>query len=307
MIRDDGIDILVDLAGHTAHNRLHVFAQKPAPVQVSWIGFPATTGLDTIDWRLTDGVADPSGMTEHYHSERLWRLPYSFLCFAPYKDAPDVAEPPFRRNGFISFGCFNNGSKIRDPVIALWARVLKEVPGSQIIVKNRALSDPLFRKEMRDRFRLAGGDPAALSLRSFEASHTGHLGVYADVDIALDTFPYNGTTTTCESFWMGVPVVTLAGTSHVSRVGASLLTQVGLTDLIAETPDRYVSVLAKLAQQRDRLAQLRATLRPRMSTSPLCDAGLFTRTLEEAFRGMWREWCRSARSGARTTANVNTV
>jgi predicted O-linked N-acetylglucosamine transferase (SPINDLY family) len=293
-VRADQIDILVDLAGHTGHNRLLVFARKPAPVQVSWIGYPATTGLDTIDWRLTDAIADPPGLTEKFHTEKLWRLPGPFLCFSPQADAPAVSEPPYKRNGFVSFGCFNNGSKIRDPVLAVWARVIKGLSGSRIVVKNRTLSDAVFRKELRDRFRAAGGDPAALVLHGFEPTPTAHLALYAEVDIALDTFPYNGTTTTCEALWMGVPVVTLAGDSHVSRVGVSLLTNAGLGDLVAHTEDEYVSILMTLAGDHERREKLRRSLRDQMLNSPIGDAPLFTRHLEGAYRAMWRQWCDSA-------------
>lgn len=290
MIRDDQIDILVDLAGHTKGSRLLVFARKPAPVQATWIGFPATTGLDAMDWRLTDAVADPPGMTESFYSERLWRLPHGFLCYAP-PDAPVVAPPPAARNGFTTFGSFNNASKIRDPLLGLWARLLRQTPGARLLIKARALADPIFRKELRERFAAMGGDLGVLDLHEPDAARAAHLAHYAEIDIALDTAPYNGTTTTCEALWMGVPVITLVGASHVARVGASLLAQLGLSEFCAESPDAYIECAKSLAASGDRLATLRASLRERMAASPLLDSKAFIRDVEEAYRAMWCEYC----------------
>lgn len=290
LIREDRIDILIDLAGHTKGSRLLVFARKPAPVQVTWIGFPATTGLDAIDWRLTDAVADPPGMTDSFHSERLWRLPHGFLCYAP-PDAPPIAPPPAARNGFITFGCFNNAAKIRDPLLGLWARLLRQTPGARLLIKARALADPIFRKELRERFAAMGGDLGVLDLHEPDATRMAHLAHYAEIDIALDTSPYNGTTTTCEALWMGVPVITLVGACHVSRVGASLLAQLGLAEFCAESPEAYIDIAMRLAASGDRLAALRASFRERMAASPLLDSKTFVRDLEETYRAMWGEYC----------------
>ncbi len=286
-IRHDGIDILVDLAGHTAGNRLGVFARKPAPVQVTWLGYPDTTGLAAMDARLTDAIADPDG-AEAFATEKLLRLPQGFLCYAPGEDAPDVAARPA---GPITFGSFNNLPKLSDETLDLWAQVLLAVPDSRLLLKARGLDDPEVRQGVVARFAIAGVDPARLSFAGRVRGYGGHMALYGDMDIALDSLPYNGTTTTCEALWMGVPVVTLAGDRHCARVGASLMTRIGLGDLVAQTADDYVAIAAKFAADRSRLAELRGGMRARMQASPLMDAAGFTRSLESAYRALWREWC----------------
>ena len=289
-IRQDGIDILVDLAGHTAGNRLAAFARKPAPVQVSWLGYPDTTGLAAMDARLTDAIADPEG-AEAFAVEKLVRLPRGFLCYAPGEDAPDVAPLPAGPDKPITFGSFNNLPKLSDETLDLWARILLAVPDSRLLLKARGLDDPGVRQGVVARFAVAGIDPARLRFAGRVRGYGEHMGLYGEMDIALDSLPYNGTTTTCEALWMGVPTVTLAGDRHCARVGASLMTRVGLADLVAETADEYVAIAVKLAADRARLAELRAGMRDRMRASPLMDGPGFTRTLEEAYRALWRAWC----------------
>ena len=289
-IRSDGIDILVDLSGHTAGNRLPVFGCKPAPVQVTWLGYPGTTGLAAIDYRLTDDIADPPGEADKYHSERLIRLPLGFLCYEAPDDAPAVGGLPALRNGFITFGSFNNLPKINGEVIELWSDLLRQVPGSRLLLKSRQFADAHVRQRFLEMFGGCGIAAGRITLLPRVASTAGHLGLYHQVDIALDPFPYNGTTTTCESLWMGVPVITLRGVRHAGRVGVSLLTRLGLTQLVAEDRDAYIDIGIKLAQDIAALANLRSALRPRLQGSELCDGRSFARKLENAFRGLWSEF-----------------
>ncbi len=290
-IRADRIDVLVDLGGHTSGNRLGAFALRPAPVQVTWLGYPNTTGLAAIDYRVTDAVADPPGPDDARYPERLARLDGCFLCYEPWADAPDVTPPPAARAGSVTFGSFNNLSKLNAPVIALWSRVLGAVPASTLLLKSSPLADPGTRALVERRFAAHGVDPSRLRLAAEEPTVRRHLARYADVDIALDPFPYNGTTTTCEALWMGVPVVTRAGDRHAARVGADLLSRVGLDDLVAADDDAYVARAAHLAHDLDALAARRSAQRERVARSPLCDRAAFARAMAEAWRAMWRRWC----------------
>lgn len=305
LVRDDGIDVLVDLSGHTGTNRLLVFARKPAPVQVTYLGYPNTTGLSTIDYRVTDAYADPPGMTEALNTETLGWMPETFLCYAPPPEAPPAGEPPALAAGRVTFGCFNILAKVTPDVMALWARVLAAVPGSRLVMKDRSgvFAYAARRQYVRDIFRYHGIPADRLDLCDKEPDYAKHLDAYRRVDVMLDPFPYNGTTTTCEALWMGLPVVTLAGATHVGRVGVSILSNVELTDLIAESPEEYVRKAVDLASDRDGLLFLRDTLRDRMQRSPLMDAKRFTRSLEEMYRQMWRRWCeitaRERATGAR--------
>ena len=288
-VRADEIDILVDLSGHTAESRLLVFARKPAPIQVSWLGYPDTTGLDAMDYRLTDAIADPEDV-EEWHSEELVRLPEGFLCFGEPVESPDPSGPPCTRSDTITFGSFNNNAKISSEVLSLWVELLSRVPNSRLLVKNDALRDGSVRELWLNKFREYGVPESRLELIPRVAAYADHLDLYGQVDIALDVFPYNGTTTTCEALWMGVPVIGLRGKRHVGRVGASLLARVGLSDLVAETPAEYVDKAAELAADHARLTELRHALRERMRNSGLGDSALFSRTLEQAFREMWQRW-----------------
>jgi protein O-GlcNAc transferase len=274
----DQIDILVDLTGHMGENRLPVFSRKPAPIQVSWLGYPNTTGLTTIDYRLTDAIADPPGLTDRYYTERLFRLPRGFLCYRPSASAPVV-------------GSFNNLSKISPGTIELWSAILHGVPHSRLVLKNASFSDIPTQQPYYQAFEKHGIRRDRLDFRGLHLELTDHQSVYNEIDVALDPFPYNGATTTCESLWMGAPVITLAGQLHAGRVGASILTQMNLTDLIANSSDEYQRIAITLANDRDRLSELRATLRQRMAASPLCDAKAFAHAVEQAYRTMWRKWC----------------
>lgn len=296
LIREDGIDILIDLIGHTSGSRLPVFARKPAPVQVTYLGYPDTTGLKAIDYRITDARADPPGMTERYHSEELVRMPHTFLVYLPPKDAPEVAPAPVEHKGHITFGSFNNLAKINGHVIRLWTRVMHAVPGSRLVLKSFVFSSEKARMRFMEMFAKEGIAGDRIDLLMFLPDVSSHLEIYREIDIGLDPFPYNGTTTTCEAMWMGVPVVTLAGTAHVSRVGVSLLDSVGLDGLVARDEDEYVRMAAELARDHVRLRGLRSSLRQRMLASPLADAEGFTRDLEASYREMWKRWCSARKS-----------
>jgi predicted O-linked N-acetylglucosamine transferase (SPINDLY family) len=291
LIRQDKIDILVDLSGHTMDNRLLVFARKPAPVQVTYLGYPSTTGLDTIDYRLTDAWADPQGETEHLHAEQLVRLPHGFLCYLPASKCPDVSPPPVLKSNQITFGCFNNLAKVNPELIGWWAKILQSVPNSRLIIKSKPLVDSDNCAYLHGLFQQYGIERDRVQLIGWLANQTQHLDLYNQVDIALDTFPYHGTTTTCEAMWMGVPVITQAGQTHVSRVGVSLLSSVGLEALIAASSEEYIQKAVDLANNKEQLQELRANLRHRMQVAPLTNASLITRSLEEAYRAMWRRFC----------------
>ena len=290
-IREDGIDILVDLAGHTDKNRLLVFAERPAPVQVSWLGYPNTTGLTAMDYRLTDAIADPAAAADALYSETLVRLAGGFLCYGPAVDAPEVGACPVRRSGEVTFGSFNVLAKVTPETVAVWAEILDHVPGSRLLMKNRSLADEKTRTRYLRMFTTHGIAAGRIELCSWIASSAGHLGAYGRVDIGLDPFPYNGTTTTCEALWMGVPVITLSGDRHSGRVGASILTRVGLADLVTGSTAAYVEKAVALANDLDRLSTLRGELRGRLERSPLCDAPGFTRDIEAAYREMWCRAC----------------
>jgi protein O-GlcNAc transferase len=293
IIRKDGIDILIDLAGHTGHNRMLLFARKPAPVQVSWLGYPNTTGLSTVDYRIVDAYTDPPGLTDPYYTEELIRLPQTFLCYLPDENSPDVDSLPALKTGHITFGSFNFFAKISPEVIGLWAEILRKVPGSRMVIKAKSLSDKstcAYAMQMFTREEIA---PNRIELLSYEPSYRGHLDIYNRVDISLDTFPYNGTTTTCEAIWMGCPVITLSGSVHASRVGVSILSNIGLEHLIAKTRAEYFTIAVDLANDLKRLQSLRHGLRSLMYNSPLTDAKRFTLNLESRYRLMWQNYCQS--------------
>ena len=287
-IYDDRIDILLDLAGHTANNRLLVFARRPAPVQVTWLGFPGTTGMEVMDYRLTDEIADPAGDADKYHSEALIRLPHGFLCYKPPETSPDVSDLPSIDKKRITFGSFNNLPKVNERVVEIWSRILLQAPGSSLLLKSRQLKDEPTRRRYMDLFIKNGVDCERIEMLPATSSISEHLDLYNRVDIGLDPFPYNGTTTTCEALWMGVPVVALRGDRHSSRVGASILTRVGLRDLITVNEGEYVSKAVGLASDLDRLKELRAGMRRRMMESPLCNSKSFARSVENAYGEIWK-------------------
>jgi protein O-GlcNAc transferase len=286
-IRQDGIDILVDLAVHTAGNRLRVFARKPAPVQVSFAGYPGSTGLAAIDYRLTDPYLDPPEVDHGWYAEEPYRLPHTFWCYDPPDDKPSVAPLPASKSGVVTFGCLNNFCKINAEVLALWARVLRIVNGSRLL---------LLAKEGNHRHRTLdffGGTGIVAERVEFipMKPRSEYLSLYHQVDIGLDTFPYNGHTTSLDSFWMGVPVITLVGKTAVGRAGLSQLTNLGLEELAARTPDEFVSTAVQLAGDLPRLRTLRAGLRECMRQSPLMNPSGFARDIEAAYHEMWRRWC----------------
>lgn len=285
-IRNDGIDLLVDLSGHTAKTRLAMFAHHPAPVQVSWLGYFATTGLPAVDFVILDPFHAPSG-TEAQFTETIVRLPHNRFCYTPVAFAPAVSPAPTFTNGHITFGSFNNTAKLNPAVLAAWADILNAVPGSRLVLKWLTLADQNYREELNTFFRQRGIDDARIELRG-RSNHEQVLAEYADVDIALDPFPFSGGQTSCEALWMGVPIITWPQERLVSRQTWSFLANIGLPELAADSPVDYVSKAVALAHDRPRLAALRNTLRERMATSPLCDVTGFTRELETAYRTMWQ-------------------
>ena len=286
LIHEDRVDILFELAGHTAYNRLGVFALKPAPVQVSYLGYPGTTGLPTIDFRITDAFADPQGTTEYLHTEKLIRVPECAWCFEPDASGPEVEPLPALKNGFVTFGCFNNMAKLNPALFETWAEILLCVPGSHLRLKARTLTDDGVRKELKSYFTDRGIEEDRLDFFGHTKKIADHLNHYHSVDIALDSFPYHGTTTTCEAMWMGCPVVTLAGKTHVSRVGVSLLSAVGLQEFITNTREAYIEKAVALAAQTDRLQELRSGMRDRLRNSVLMDEKRFVQGFDTALMEM---------------------
>lgn len=288
LVRADRIDILVDLAGHTAHNRLLVFARKPAPVQASWIGYPATTGLSAMNYKIVDSFTDPPGLTDQYYSEQLIRVPGCFLCYRPYMESPEIGTSPFLSNGYISFGSFNYYPKISSETFTVWSTILKRIPNSRLILKSRNFADVTTCQYALGIFAKNGINAERIELKPLTPSLKEHFGMYHQIDIALDTFPYNGTTTTFEALWMGVPVITLEGNYHASRVGMSILTNVGLQKYVANNTNEYVNLAITLSQDYHEITFLRKTLRERMLQSILLDSKRFVAHLEYSYRVMWR-------------------
>jgi predicted O-linked N-acetylglucosamine transferase (SPINDLY family) len=289
-IADDRIDILVELAGHAQGNRLTAVARAPAPVNVTYLGYPNTTGVPAIHYRIVDDRTDPrGGGSDRWATETLIRLPECFLCYRPPESAPDVAVRPGVE--LPTFGSFNNLAKLSPPTLELWGRLLARVPGSRFILKGKGLGDDSVRSRVLGILGKAGISPELVELFGHIQTTAEHLALYGRIDIALDPFPYCGTTTTCEALWMGVPVVTLAGSHHVSRVGVSLLETVGLPDLIAKSEDEYLTIAAALAADPSRRADLRSSLRDRIRRSALCDGPGHARRIEAAYRRMWHDWC----------------
>ncbi len=295
-IARDRIDVLLDLDGHFGGNRLGVFALRPAPVQVSLPGYPFTTGVDAIGYRLTDDIVDPPDAPRSEYVEELVRLPGGFACYGPPRSAPTVTPPPALRNGYVTFACFNARQKYSNATLAAWAAILREAPGSRLLLHHafngQAEVTDEFRRPVLDVMRREG-----ISGRRIEMigglSFQDHLAVYGRGDIMLDTYPYNGMTTTFESLWMGVPVVTLSGRSPASRVGASLLTRAGLPECVCTTADQYHRAAIRLASDLAKLIELRRTLRLRVRHTPAFNANAHSREVEDAYRRLWRRWCAS--------------
>ncbi len=289
-IRTRDVDVLIELGGHSGEPKLLSLAEKPAPVIVSAIGYPNTTGVPAVDWRVVDSITDPPG-SEHLCTERLLRVDPCFLCYSPPQEAPEPALP--EADAPITFGSFNNAAKIGPTSIELWARVLKAVPGSRLLLKSQTLSDAAGRARIEKRFAQAGIEASRLELVAYSKTRQEHLELYKRVHVALDTTPYNGTTTTCEALWMGVPVLTTLGDRHAARVSASLLHAAGHPELVAKDADAFVQLAASLAQDRARLATLRTDLRGELRASPLCDAPAYAARFHAAIRDCWKQWCKT--------------
>jgi predicted O-linked N-acetylglucosamine transferase (SPINDLY family) len=291
MVRQDQIDILVDLALHSAGNRLLAFARKPAPVQVTFAGYPSTTGLDTIDYRLSDPYMDPEGNDASVYSEQTIRLPHSFWCYDPLDCREIPVNPlPASQNGLVTFGCLNNFGKINDQVLSTWAKVLSQVERSRLLLLS---GEGSHRQHTLDLLSKAGVSPDRVEFVTHQPRQK-YLELYHRIDLGLDSFPYNGHTTSLDSFWMGVPVITLVGQAPVARAGWSQLSNLGLPELAGKTPEEFVSIAVALAKDQPRLQELRQTLRQRMEQSPLMDAPGFARGIEAAYRQMWQRWCAQA-------------
>jgi protein O-GlcNAc transferase len=285
-IREDRIDILVDLTMHMAHNRLLAFARKPAPVQVTYLAYCSTTGLDAMDYRLTDPYLDPLGQVDQNYSEKSIRLPKTYWCYEPFA-APPQSAPPSIASGHITFACLNNFCKVTAPTLTAWRQILKAVPRSRLILHAK---EGDHQQHLRDDFANDGIDPQRLIFVGYKPVEQ-YLQSYNEIDIALDPFPCAGGTTTCDALWMGVPVVTLAGQTAVGRSGLSILSNIGLPELVATNTDQYIKIAADLAKDQDRLKTFRSEIRHCMTSSPLMDAMQFAKDIEDAYRQMWRRWC----------------
>ncbi|MCK8784666.1 glycosyltransferase [Roseomonas sp. NAR14] len=289
-IRDDGVDVLLDCGGYGEGGRLLALQHRPAPVQVKWVGVQfASTGLDCVDWMLTDARETPPGF-EPFYSERLLRLPDGYVCYTPPPYAPEPGPLPALRNGYVTFGCFNNLAKVTPVTLAAWAEVLRQVPGARLRLRTHALADPATRADFVSRLAALGLDPDRLDLLG-GCPHAEMLAAYRDIDIALDPFPYTGGLTVCEALWMGVPVVALAGDGFAARHALSHLGNAGLPGWVAGSVEDYVRLARYRASDLAGLAALRAGLRDQVRQSPLCDAPRFGQALGQALRHAWRDWC----------------
>ncbi|HEY1629466.1 MAG TPA: tetratricopeptide repeat protein, partial [Tepidisphaeraceae bacterium] len=269
-IREDQIDILIELAGHTANNSMTVFARKPAPVQINMIGFPSTTGLSSIDYRITDERCDPTGVAEPFNTEKLIRMPGTFWCYLPPNESPEVGPLP-ADNGVVTFTSVNNFTKVTPDVQRMWAMLLAAVPNSRLILQTTVLASEHTQKLVQARFAELGVSPDRLEFRR-ATDLKPYLKLLTESDMTLDPFPFNGGTTTCHSLWMGAPVITLAGDRHASRMGLSMMTAVGLPEFVARTPEEYVQIALRFANDLPRLREIRAGMRGRLLASPLLDA-----------------------------------
>ena len=291
-IRADAPDILVDLAGHSGMtHRLLLFARRLAPVQITYLGYPDTTGVPAMDYRFTDAIADPVGEADGFATEHLVRFAPTAWTYAPPPDAPTVNPAPCLERGRVTFGCFNTPAKITDSVVALWAQVLAAAPGARLRLTGAGFGDPANRARFAERIAPHGVAAERLEFVERTASTAAHLACYHDIDLALDTAPYNGTTTTCEALWMGVPVISLAGDRHMARVGASLLAAAGHAEWAATSTEDYVRRAAELAGDPARLATLRADLRAALLRGPLLDHVGQAARFGAALRGTWVDWC----------------
>jgi len=287
LIHSDQIDILIDLTMHTAKDRLLLMARKPAPVQVIYLSYPGSSGMDAFDYRITDPYLDPPGASLDYYTEQTYRLPRTYWCYEPLFPEMQVGPLPAAKNGFVSFGCLNNFCKVTPTTLSAWTGILQECPGSKLILH---AAEGAHRDRLRQAFQRAGVDASRILFKG-KMTVPQYMETYNEIDIALDPFPYVGGTTTCDALWMGVPVVTLAGKTAIQRGGVSVLSNSGLPDLIAQSPAQYVEIATNLAANFDYLAKLRSLIRPTMQKSPITDARQFALDMEEAYRTMWQNWC----------------
>ena len=287
-LRSLHIDILIDLAGLTAHHRLLTFARKPAPIQVTYLGYPHTTGLTAMDYRITDRYVDSIGVNDHLNSETPINMPGSFFCYQPYPHTPPINALPALEKGYLTWASLNKHQKINSFLLQLWAQLLHALPDSRLIVQMSSFQDPHTQHTFQMHMQQLGIDAERLILYPYLPAPR-HLETYHHVDIALDSYPFNGGTTTCEALWMGIPVITLAGERQVSRMGLSILSTIGLAQLVAYTPQEYVNICLQLTNNLNYLQTLRTGMRDRMR--PLMDAAVFTHHLESAYRKMWIRWC----------------
>lgn len=289
-IWDDRVDILIDLHGHTIGHRMGTLHNRPAPVQATYCGYPNSTGLSAVGHRIVDAITDPPGLTDPHYVERLERMEGCFLCYAP--PPPDIApEPRIAPDRPLTFGSFNSLQKLSDSTVTRWARIVNDHPGSRLLLKTIGLDDPESQQRTRDRFAAAGVDPSRLVLHTATDGLREHLDLYSQMDIALDTFPYHGTTTTCEAIFMGVPVVVLEGQNHASRVGVSLLTHLGHPEWIAKDEDHYHQIASALAADAPGRSTLRSSLRPQLLASTLCNGQAWCHDFERVLRRMWVSYC----------------
>lgn len=291
LIRENEIDILIDLAGHTAGTRITTMIHRPAPIQATWIGYPNTTGLSEVDYRLTDAIADPEGPNDDFYSEKLVRLKQGFLCFNPSNQFPDISPTPALQKGYVTFGCFNQSRKLSKETITLWARVVSGIPNARLFLKGLGMEFMETKQNLLNLFEEGGLDRHRISITGPTANYQNHMALFSKVDIALDPFPYNGATTTCETMWLGVPVISLIGDIHAARVSASIIDQIGLTDqLVATTEAGYEKMAHDLASDLDALNKLRLGMRDRIQQSRLIDKKAHTLEVEQVFRDWWHHW-----------------
>lgn len=295
-IEDDKIDILFDLYGHTGANRLVMFAERVAPIQITWAGYVGTTGVQAMDYLMADKFHVPEN-EEHCYHENILRMPNGYICYAPPENCPQVGSLPVTRNGHITFGCFNNPAKINDAVLVAWSHILKQIPSSKLILRYKGMDDPLVIERISKILHHFGIDMERVEFLG-ACSHYELLDTYNRVDIALDTFPYSGGITTCEALWMGVPVITKPGKTFAGRHSFSHLSNAGLTEIIATGTDEYIKIAQKVAKDIHDLSNTRLELRARISHSPLCDAKKFTAALSDRLRAIWVDWCQKKESEA---------